>query len=148
MRFHLIDRIDHVEPRRVVRGRKLTSHTEDHWIQTATGPVMPPELVLEALCQAGTWLVMISTDRRQRAALLAVEEVAILGAVRPGDVIDIEGRVDSIGEATAVFSGRASVDGQPVMTVQHVMCALMEASLLETPDDIERMQQLLTREAA
>ncbi len=36
---------------------------------------MPPPFVLEAFCQAGTWLIMITTDRRKRAALLSVGSV-------------------------------------------------------------------------
>ena len=44
--------------------------------------VMPPPFVLEALCQAGTWLIMITTDRRKRAALLSVGSVDFLGDVR------------------------------------------------------------------
>jgi 3-hydroxyacyl-[acyl-carrier-protein] dehydratase len=148
MRFHLIDRVDHVEPMRSVRARKLTSAAEEHWIDTPSGPVMPPALVLEALCQAGTWLVMISTERRQRAALLSLEQVRFLGAVRPGDVIDVVGTVDSIGERSAVFSGVASVAGVPVLEARHIMCALIEASDLERLDDTERMQRLLTRAGA
>ena len=41
----------------------------------ARGVEMPAPLVLEALCQAGTWLVMITTERRKRAALLSIGSV-------------------------------------------------------------------------
>ena len=47
--------------------------------------VMSP-FVLEALCQAGTWLIMITTDRRKRAALLQVGSVTWHRDIRPGDV--------------------------------------------------------------
>ncbi len=58
VRFHLIDRVDEWERERSVRGRKVTSLSEELWEESADGPVMPLPLVLEALCQAGTWLVM------------------------------------------------------------------------------------------
>ena len=91
MRFHLIDRVDAYEPSKSVRGRKLTSRFEEYWDETPDGPVMPPPLALEALCQAGTWLIMISTERRKRAALLSVGAVDFLGPIVPGDVLELEG---------------------------------------------------------
>jgi 3-hydroxyacyl-[acyl-carrier-protein] dehydratase len=106
---------------------------------------MPPPLVLEALCQAGTWLVMISTDRRKRAALLSVGSVDFLEPVRPGDIVELEGTVDSMGDEVAVVSGRAIVDGKPVLEAREIMCALIDADTLENLEETERMQKMLTR---
>jgi 3-hydroxyacyl-[acyl-carrier-protein] dehydratase len=145
MRFHLIDRVDSWEPNTSVKGRKVTSLSEDYWEETDDGLVMPPPLILEALCQAGTWLVMISTDRRKRAALLSIGSVDFLEDVRPGDVVELEGSVDSMGDEVAVVSGRATVDGRPVLEAREIMCALIDADTLESLDDTERMQNMLTR---
>lgn len=145
MRFHLIDRIDSYEPARSVRGRKLTSHSEEYWDDPGTGPVMPAPLILEALCQAGTWLIMITTERRKRAALLSIGSVAFLEAVRPGDVLELEGSVESMTDEVAVLSGRALVDGRLVMESKDIMCALIDAADLEDLEDTARMQKLLTR---
>lgn len=139
MRFHLIDRIDEAEPARRVRGRKVTSHSEEYWEDAGDGPMMPAPLTLEALCQAGTWLIMLSTERRKRAALLQVGGVRFLGAVRPGDVLVLDGRVESMSEEMAVLSGTATVDGTPVMEATDIMCALIDADDLEAPADSERM---------
>jgi 3-hydroxyacyl-[acyl-carrier-protein] dehydratase len=148
VRFHLIDRVDHVEPGVSVRGRKLTSRSEQYWVTTAEGPVMPSTLVLEALCQAGSWLLILSTDGKKRAALLSIETVRFTGTVRPGDVIELEGRVDSLGRESAVFSGCARVDGREVMALGHVMCALIDAAELESADETARRQLLVTRSGA
>ena len=145
MRFHLIDRIDSWEPERSVKGRKVTSLSEDYWEETDDGLVMPPPLILEALCQAGTWLVMISTDRRKRAALLSIGSVDFIDDVRPGDVVELEGNVDSMGDEVAVVSGRATVDGRPVLEANEIMCALIDADTLENLEDTQRMQNMLTR---
>lgn len=145
MRFHLIDRVDAYEASRSVRARKLTSHSEEYWEQTDDGPVMPPPFVLEALCQAGTWLIMITTDRRKRAALLSIGSVSFLGPVRPGDVLDLEGRVESMTEEMAVISGTVTVDGHNVLEADQIMCALIDADTLEDLDDTKRMQDMLTR---
>jgi 3-hydroxyacyl-[acyl-carrier-protein] dehydratase len=106
---------------------------------------MPAPLVLEALCQAGTWLIMLSTDRRKRAALLQIGNVRFSGDVRAGDVLILDGVVESMNDEMAVLSGSATVDGTPVMQATDIMCALIDADDLEAPDDSERMLRMLTR---
>jgi len=145
MRFHLIDKVDSWEPAKSVRGRKLTSISEEYWEDSDDGPVMPPPLALEALCQAGTWLVMITTDRKKRAALLSIGSVDFLGAIRPGDVLMLEGNVDSMSDEVAVVSGAVTVDGTPVLVAKDIMCALIDADQLADLDDTERLQKMLTR---
>jgi 3-hydroxyacyl-[acyl-carrier-protein] dehydratase len=145
VRFHLIDRVDSWEPERSVKARKLTSLSEELWEEGDDGPVMPPPLVLEALCQAGTWLVMISTDRRKRAALLSIASVDFLGDVHPGDVLDIEGTVESMSDEVAVVSGRVTSDGRPILEAKDIMCTLIDAGDLADLDDTHRLQKMLTR---
>ena len=147
MRFHLIDRVDSYEPARSVRGRKVTSLSEEYWEDGEGGPVMPFPFVLEALCQAGTWLIMISTERRKRAALLQVASVDFLGEVRPGDVLELLGTVESMNDEVAVLSGQVLVDGRPVMEAKDIMCALIDAGELADLDDTARLQKMLTRQA-
>ncbi|MGB0094072.1 MAG: hypothetical protein WBP81_16260 [Solirubrobacteraceae bacterium] len=145
MRFHLIDRIDSLEPAKAVRGRKVTSRSEEYWESQDGELVMPPPFVLEALCQAATWLIMITTERRKRAALLQVGSVAWHRDVRPGDILELAGDIDSFGEETAVVSGRVTVDGETVLEAREVMCALIDADQLADLDDTKRLQDMLTR---
>ena len=144
MRFHLIDRIDECEPGRSVRARKLTSRSEEYWRGPSGAERMPEPLVLEALCQAGTWLVLITTDRRRRAALLSVDAVRFAAPVTPGDVLVMEAEVVTMSDESAVISGRVTVDGVTVLEADQVMCALIEADRLEDLDATERMQARLT----
>jgi 3-hydroxyacyl-[acyl-carrier-protein] dehydratase len=146
MRFHLIDKVVSWEPGKSVHGRKLTSISEDYWEDSDEGPVMPPPLALEALCQAGTWLVMITTERKKRAALLSIGSVDFLGPVRPGDILELEGNVDSMSDEVAVVSGQVSVNGRQVLEAKDIMCALIDADQLADLDDTERLQKMLTRE--
>lgn len=145
VRFHLVDRVDAIEPNRSIRGRKVTSYSEEYWERGDDGMVMPPPLILEAFCQAGTWLIISSTDRRKRAALLSVGSVSFLGDVHPGDVLILEGRMDSLSNDSAVLSGQVTVDGSPVLEATDVMCALIDADDLEDAESTERMLTLLTR---
>jgi 3-hydroxyacyl-[acyl-carrier-protein] dehydratase len=140
MRFHLIDRIDACEPGRSVRARKLTSRSETFWRDGR----MPEPLILEALCQAGTWLVLIGSERRRRAALLSVGAVSFEGDVVPGDVLELDVTVESISDESAVVSGRVSVDGRTVLDARDVMCALIAADTLEDLEETARMQERLT----
>ena len=146
MRFHLIDRVDAYEPGQSVRARKLTSKSETLWEDTPSGPVMAPPLVLEALCQAGTWLVMITTERKKRAALLSIGDVSFVGDVVPGDILILEGAVESMGDEVAVVSGKVTVDGKTVLEASDIMCALIDAGDLADLEDTRRLQEMLTRE--
>lgn len=145
MRFHLIDRVDEYEPNTSVRGRKLTSLSEDYWEEVDGKLVMPPPFALEALCQAGTWLVMISTDRRKRAALLSIGSVEFLGDVEPGEVLELDGTVESMSDEVAVVSGRVTSDGRPILEANDIMCTLIDAGDLADLDDTHRLQKMLTR---
>lgn len=148
MRFHLIDRVDSYEPAKSVRARKLTSLSEEYWEDHGAGLVMPQPFMLEALCQAGTWLIMITTERRKRAALLQVGAVDFLAEVRPGDVLELEGNVESMNDEVAVLSGRVLVEGRPVMEAKDIMCALIAAGDLADLDDTARLQKMLVRSQA
>ena len=145
MRFHLIDKVDSWEPAKSIRGRKLTSISEDYWEDSDDGPVMPPPLALEALCQAGTWHVMITTDRKKRAALLSIGSVDFLGPIHPGETLILDGTVDSMSDEVAVVSGKVTVDDRTVLEAKDIMCALIDADQLADLDDTERLQKMLTR---
>ena len=147
MRFHLIDRIDEWEPSKSVLARKVTSLSEEYWEEVDGELRMPPPFVLEALCQAGTWLIMITTDRRKRAALLSVGSVTWHDDARPGEVLILEGSCDSFGEDTAVVSGRVTVDGKTILEASDVMCALIDADDLADLDDTKRLQDMLWQAA-
>jgi 3-hydroxyacyl-[acyl-carrier-protein] dehydratase len=148
MRFHLIDRVEECDPGKSVRARKVTSFSEEYWEEVDGELRMPPPFVLEAFCQAGTWLIMITTDRRKRAALLQVGSVTWGRDIRPGEVLVMEGAMSSFGEETAVLSGTVKVDGETVLECEDVMCALIDGSDLADLDDTERLQKMLVPEAA
>ena len=147
MRFHLVDRVLEWEPAKSVRARKACSLGEEFWVGEGDDLVMPPPLVLEAFCQAGTWLVMLTTDTRKRAALLSIGSVDFLADVVPGDVIDLIGEVESFSDEVAVLSGRALVSETVVMEARDVMCALIDAETLAPLDDTRRLQAMLAKEA-
>jgi len=151
MRFHLIDRIEAIWPGQSLRARKLTSISETFWAEGPSGPEMPGYLILEALCQAGSWLVLESTGRRRRAALLSVGSVEIGDPVRPGEVLTLNVTTNGgIGQDTAVVSGTVQVGDRVVLRATDVMCALIDADELEAAEHTSIMGAVLgaTVEAA
>src|SRR5579864_22999 len=63
MRFHLVDRILEVQPGRSLRAVKnLTLGEEYRADHFPTFPVMPGGLMLEALVEAGAWLLRATGD--------------------------------------------------------------------------------------
>lgn len=148
MRFHLIDRIDDWDSGRRIRGVKLTSRSESFWRPGPVEAQMPEALILEALLQAGTWLVMLTTRRQKRAALLSIGSATFAAPVAPGDVLALEVDIASMTDEAVLVSGRVTVGDRLVLEAHDVMCSLMDAEALEDLDAIERMEQGLWREAA
>ncbi len=148
MRFHLIDRVDSWEAGTRLVGRKATSPDETYWEPSPYGPVMPGGLVLEAFAQAGTWLLLLSTDFRRRAALGSVSKAEWRSEVVPGDVLEMDVTLLSHDDSAAVLSGTVKVGDRVVLEADGVMCAVVDSSLLEDPADTARMgRQLLRTEA-
>lgn len=143
MRFHLIDRIEELEAGVSVRARKVTSFSEEYWEEVDGELRMPPPFVLEAFCQAGTWLILITSERRKRAALLQVGSVTWHRDVRPGQVLVMEGRMLSFGEETAVLSGKVTADGEQVLECEDVMCALIDADNLADAESTKLLQEMI-----
>jgi len=142
----MIDRIDGWAPDRRLTGRKVTSAAEAFWDLTPDGrPRMPRSLVLESLAQAGTWLLMLSTDHMRRGALLSLGEVTFLGDVHPGEVLLLDVAITSLSGDTAVLDGTVHVaaDGtaelRPVLTATDIICAVVEAERLDDPAATRRM---------
>lgn len=145
MRFHLIDRVDDWQPGRGIHARKLTSSAEEYWRREDGVRVMPRALILEVFCQAGAWLVVLSTGSERRPALLSVREARFLGDAHPGDVLEVDGRVEAMDLETAVLSGTVTASGRLLLEAHDVMCVLLDAGSLDGPDQTERMSDLLTR---
>ena len=147
MRFHFVDRIDAHEAGRSIRARKLTSHQEEFWDRTGGGPIMPPPLVLEALGQAGGWLVYLSTDGRKRAALASIGSASFFDDVRPGDTLELEAIIESLSDEVAVLSGTVSVGDRRILSAVDVMCVLLDPELLDTRVATEAMRTSLLKPA-
>lgn len=124
MRFSLIDRIEHLEPgKRITAVKNLTMAEEylaDHFPQF---PVMPGVLMVEAMTQAGAWLVRASEDfAHSMVVLKEVRGVKYGQFVEPGQtlrvVVEIVSHTDRETElkARGIVDGRTTVNGRLVLS--------------------------------
>jgi 3-hydroxyacyl-[acyl-carrier-protein] dehydratase len=112
--FLLIDRVVELEPGKRIVGLKNVSGNEPYFQGHFPGhPIMPGVLIVEALAQAGTVLLLSEPEERGNLGLFAaINNFRFRRQVVPGDQLRLEVefvlRRGSIGKGQA----RASVDGQ------------------------------------
>jgi 3-hydroxyacyl-[acyl-carrier-protein] dehydratase len=117
MRFHLIDRVEEVQPGRSLRAVKnLTLGEEylaDHF---PTFPVMPGVLMLQTLVEAGAWLLRASEDFRHSVITLREARNVKYGQfMEPGKRLVVSVDLEERQETVATLKGKGETEGQ--MTV-------------------------------
>src|ERR1700744_4567225 len=100
MRFLLIDRITELEPQKSLVAIKNLSLAEEYLADHFPGfPVMPGVLMLEALTQAGAWLIRETEDFAHSIILLKTARTIKYGSfVEPGRQLRLQVDVQSHGE--------------------------------------------------
>lgn len=120
MRFSLIDRIVELEPGVRISAVKALAlaedYLEDHFPKF---PVMPGVLMLEALVQAGAWLVFRTEDFAPSVVTLRESRnVKFAEFVRPGEVLNITAEIlkhdatTTTIKAQGVVNDRVAVSGR------------------------------------
>jgi 3-hydroxyacyl-[acyl-carrier-protein] dehydratase len=123
MRFHLVDRILDVEPGRRLRAVKYLTLAEEYLADHfPTFPVMPGVLQLQALVEAGAWLMRLTEDyARSIWVLREVRAVKYGTLVMPGQRLELTVELMSTEGSTAKFKGRGEVDGVQAVSAQLVV---------------------------
>lgn len=125
--FLLVDRIEELEPERIV-GIKNVTITEPFFPgHFPDFPVMPGVLIVEAMAQvAGVLVLSQIPDRKNKLVLLAtIEEAKFRRPVRPGDQLRIEMKMGKRKATIAKMSGTATVDGM-VVAEATMLCKLAD----------------------
>src|SRR5437899_382860 len=115
MRFVLIDRIVDLQPGKSLVAVKNLSLAEEYLADHFPGfPVMPGVLMLEALTQAGAWLVRETEDFAHSVVVLKQAKTIKYGSfVEPGRQLQIKVQVVDNGPRETRLEGKGLVDGQP-----------------------------------
>src|SRR5579859_4975415 len=112
MRFVLIDRILDLQPGKSVVAVKNLTLAEEYLADHFPGfPVMPGVLMLEALAQAGAWLIRDSEDFAHSVIVLKQAKTIKYGSfVEPGRRLEL--RVDLLehGPRETSFKGKGVID--------------------------------------
>lgn len=92
MRFSLLDRVEDVVPGVRLSAIKNLSLAEEYLADHFPGfPVMPGVLMIEAMVQAGAWLVRCSEDfARSIVVLQEARNVRFQSFVEPGETLRIQ----------------------------------------------------------
>lgn len=117
MRFVLIDRILEVKTGQSLVAAKNLSLAEEYLADHFPGfPVMPGVLMLEALTQAGAWLVRDMEDFAHSIVVLKQAKTIKYGSfVEPGRQLQLRVELVSHGERESSFKGVGSIDGQEMV---------------------------------
>ena len=115
--FLLIDRITDLEPGKIVHAIKNVSINEPYFQGHFPGqPVMPGVLILEAMAQAGGFLVLNSIENPEKKLMYftGVNQSRFKKTITPGDQIIFEVKLEKFKMGTCILHGIASVDGVQV----------------------------------
>jgi 3-hydroxyacyl-[acyl-carrier-protein] dehydratase len=115
--FLLVDRIVDMQPGKSIVGEKDVSLERDGFLagHFPDYPVMPGVLIVEALAQTGSLLVMHDPANAGKLPFFArIDNCRFRQQVRPGDTLRLEVEVTSFRGAVGKAHGRALVAGKVV----------------------------------
>lgn len=115
--FLLIDRITNLEPGKVVHAIKNVSINEPFFQGHFPGqPVMPGVLILEAMAQAGGFLVLNSIENPENKLMYitGINKSRFKKPITPGDQVVFEVKLDKFKMGTCKLNGIVKVDGVQV----------------------------------
>lgn len=117
MRFVLIDRITELQRGQSLVAVKNLSLAEEYLADHFPGfPVMPGVLMLEALTQAGAWLIRDMEDFAHSVIVLKGAKTIKYGSfVEPGRQLQIRVEVVSHGDSETIFKGSGVIEGQEMV---------------------------------
>ena len=123
MRYNLIDQIVEVQPFASIKAVKSVALTEEYLGDHFPGfPVMPGALMLEAMTQAGAWLIRLSEDfAHSMVVVRRATNIRYGRFVRPGQTLTVEAEVYRQDEFLTTLTTRGSVEGQSAVNARLVL---------------------------
>ena len=118
------------------------------WVPEETR-VFPSCLVAEAVGQLAAWVAMSQVDFRMRPVAALATETRFLGAVLPGDVLELKVDIEDCDDDRVAYGGSASVEGKQVIALKHCVGPMLPVEDFDAPDALrERLLLLRDRGAA
>jgi len=149
MRFNLVDRIGEVTPGRAIQAWKYLTLGEEYLADHfPMFPVMPGVLMLQALVEAGAWLLRITDDFRQSVIVLREAKGVKYGSfMQPGARMHISVELTEQDGPLAQMKGKGEVDGIATVSARLTLCRynLSERDPALRPVDDRLVQELRAR---
>lgn len=114
--FLMVDRVDELEPGVSAKGVRAVNANE-WFFQGHFGDykVMPGVLIVEAIAQLGGIALLSAEEMKGKLAFLGrIKNARFKGKVVPGDVLQLETKIEDIRSGIGKGSGKAYVDGKLV----------------------------------
>jgi 3-hydroxyacyl-[acyl-carrier-protein] dehydratase len=123
MRFTLLDRSIELEPGAKITAVKNLSMAEEYLADHFPGfPVMPGVLMLEAMTQAGAWLIRSGEDFAHSVVTLKeARNVKYANFVKPGQMLTVTAEVLGQDERETKLKAQGTVEGQTVVSARLVL---------------------------
>lgn len=132
-RFQMIDAVLAVEPERITARALVPADSPVFDFHFPGYPLLPGTAQIEAMAQAGGWLMVHRSGFTALPVLGKVNEAKLRGMVPPGSALTIAATLAHDGSGYAVLTGTVDADGK--------RCAEAEVMLriLPIPNDMVRM---------
>ena len=125
MRFCLFDKVLTFVPGQEATGVKNVSSQEDFLIgHYELLPEMPEPLIVESLAQLGGWAITVSSEYKYFAVMVMIKDFEVKRPAKPGDQIVLQVKIESLNDYGATISGKAAIDGSPVVTIGSITYVL------------------------
>lgn len=143
MRFVLIDRITELTPQQSITAVKNLSLAEEYLADHFPGfPVLPGVLMLEAMVQAGAWLIRESEGFAPSTILLKEARALKFNSfVSPGKSLVVQMTVKKHDGGLWDFAGSGTIDGASAVSARLTLQAFNLADnnpALKSSDDLRR----------
>lgn len=143
MRFILIDRITRIEREKMASGIKHLAMSEDYFEDHfPCFPLMPGALMLEAMIQLGSWLILYSTEFKFIGRLSRLYDAKVRRSAQPGDSLNVEVEWMERTDTGIVFYSRILSKGKGVLEARFEN-RLIEAKREERAS-LEKLYRFLT----
>ncbi len=132
--FSFVDRITDFVPGKSARG---TFHVP------ADIAAFPACLVAEAVGQLAAWVSMEHIDYRGRPVAALAFETRFLGAVAPGDTLQLNVEIDSVDDGAVSYRGWADVNGTRVIELNDCLGPMLPVAEFDAPEALREHFALL-----
>lgn len=112
--IYYMDYIEELEPGKTITAVKNVTINEDFFMGHFPGnPVMPGALIIEALAQAGSVLILKSDEFEGRTAYIGgINRAKFRQKVVPGDTLKLTFEIQKVKGSVGIADAVATVDGK------------------------------------